>query len=285
MSVDSVIHDTGYQRYAGPRLGRGYAVASLLVHGLRTSYGLGRPAKAKIFPWSVAAIVAGMAVIFAAIRAQTGEVVTTYVGFVDGASTLAILFVAIVGPELLSRDLGSGVLPLYFTRAVAPRDYVLAKVAAMVGGVWLLLGAPQLIMFLAAAFGSDGMGEVWNEVVDLVLGLLFAGMQALVYGTLALLVASLTGKRAFAAGGIVAAFLVTLPITAVLAFMPSETTKTLASVANPAGIVQGAGNWIFSDLDSLDVGSYGPVYGLAAVALVAACILLLLARYRKVATR
>ena len=52
-----VIHDIGYQRYTGPRLGRGYAVRSLYAHGLRTAFGLGRSAKAKIFPWSVVGIV------------------------------------------------------------------------------------------------------------------------------------------------------------------------------------------------------------------------------------
>jgi ABC-2 type transport system permease protein len=46
-----VIHDIGYQRYTGPRLGRGYAIRSLYLHSLRTAFGLGRSAKAKIFPW------------------------------------------------------------------------------------------------------------------------------------------------------------------------------------------------------------------------------------------
>ena len=39
--TDSVIHDIGYQRYTGARLGRGYAVWSLYVHSLRTAFGLG----------------------------------------------------------------------------------------------------------------------------------------------------------------------------------------------------------------------------------------------------
>lgn len=45
-----VIHDIGYQRYTGPRLGRRHVFGALYLHGLRTAFGLGRSAKAKIFP-------------------------------------------------------------------------------------------------------------------------------------------------------------------------------------------------------------------------------------------
>ena len=52
-----------------------------------------------------------------AVRAQTGEAVLTLLGVPDhGASLLVILFCAVVAPELVSRDLRSGVLPLYFSR-------------------------------------------------------------------------------------------------------------------------------------------------------------------------
>ena len=58
LRVPSVIHDIGYQRYTGPRLGRGAVFGALYVHGLRAAFGLGRTAKAKIFPWLVVGIVA-----------------------------------------------------------------------------------------------------------------------------------------------------------------------------------------------------------------------------------
>jgi len=285
MSVDSVIHDIGYQRYTGPRLGRGYAFRSLFLHGLRTAYGLGRPAKAKIFPWSVATIVAAVAVVLTAIRAQTGEQVLSYVQYTEQMGLMAILYVAIVAPELVSRDLRSGVLPLYFTRALSATDYALAKLGALVCAVWLLLGGPQLIMFFGGAFGTDdGAKGVWNEFVDLLAGQVYAGIHAVVFASLALLVASLTGKRAFAAGGIVAAYLMTLPIVGILSVTDSQAARDLAGVVSPAGLVQGVGQWFF-DTDAIEVGDYGPVYGVVAVAFVAGCATLLLGRYRKVATR
>jgi ABC-2 type transport system permease protein len=285
MSVDSVIHDIGYQRYAGARLGRGYAFTSLYVHGLRTAYGLGRPVKAKLFPWAVAAIVGTVAVVFAAIRAQTGKPVVGYTGYAEQMGVLAILFVAIVAPELVSRDLRSGVLPLYFTRALSPRDYAMAKLLALISAVWLLLGVPQLVMFLGGAFDSGGIKGAWDEFVDLVPGLLYAGVHAIVFASLALLISSLTGKRAFAAGGVVAVFLMTAPITGLLMSFPGSDLRYVAGLFNPAGIVQGIGDWLFGGTDALEVNRYGPVYGLVGVALVAACAALLLARYRKVATR
>src|SRR5262249_56935632 len=68
-----VIHDIGYQRYDGPRLGRGYATGSLYVHSVRTAIGLGRSAQAKIFPWLVAGIVLVVGTLATAVRARLGR--------------------------------------------------------------------------------------------------------------------------------------------------------------------------------------------------------------------
>ncbi|RIV38573.1 ABC transporter permease [Micromonospora radicis] len=287
-----VIHDIGYQRYTGPRLGRRPVFGALYLHGVRTAFGLGRSAKAKIFPWLVVGIVLMVAVAATAMRAQFGQVVMTYAQFADAMSWLVIFFVAVVAPELVSRDLRSGVLPLYFSRPLPRSDYPVAKLLALVTALWLLLGAPQLLMFLGAAFTLDGLGAVWDELLDLLPGLLYAGMWAVIFASVGLLIASLTGKRAFAAGGIVAVFLMTTPIVGTLSILPSQTANQLAGVASPPTLVQGVGIWTMRDLlitdpDGVapDLGPYGPVYGLVAVALVAACVALLLARYRKVAAR
>ena len=205
MPESSVIHDIGYQRYTGPRLGRGAVFGAIYVHGLRAAYGLGRSAKAKIFPWLVVGIVTLVAVILAAVRAQTGLLPLNYIQFADAMSWLIIFFVAIVAPELVSRDMRSGVLPLYFSRPLRAADYIGAKVAAMVTAVWALLAVPQFIIFLGAAFTTkNGMSGVWNELGDLLPAWGYSLLWALVFTGIGLLIASLTGKRAFAAGGIVA---------------------------------------------------------------------------------
>ncbi|MEU8158426.1 ABC transporter permease [Micromonospora sp. NPDC048986] len=286
-----VIHDIGYQRYEGPRLGRRQVFGALYLHGLRTAFGLGRSAKAKIFPWLVVGIVALVAVALAAVRSQIGEPVATYAQFADAMSWLVIFFVAVVAPELVSRDLRSGVLPLYFSRPLPRSDYALAKLLALVTALWLLLGGPQLLMFLGAAFTTkQGMRGVWNELLDLLPGLLYAGLWAVVFASVGLLVASLTGKRAFAAGGVVAVFLMTTPIVGVLSILPSRAANELAGLASPSTLVQGVGIWSLGDLlvegdpGEMMIGGFGPVYALAAVLLVVGATALLLARYRKVAS-
>jgi ABC-2 type transport system permease protein len=286
MSEASVIHDIGYQRYAGPRLGRGPVFGALYVHGLRAAFGFGRTAKAKIFPWLVAGITVLVAVILAAVRSQTGVVALNYVQFADAMSWLVILFAAIVAPELVSRDLRAGVLPLYFSRPLRAGDYIGAKFAALVTAVWLLLGVPQLIMLLGAAFTTKtGMSGVWSELGDLLPGWAYSLLWALLFAAISLLIASLTGKRAFAAGGIVAVFLMTTPVVGVLSILPSHTAQQLAGLASPMTLISGVGTWLIHTPNSgIDIGEFGVVYAIEAVTLIAACLLLLLARYRKVAS-
>ncbi|MCW3844050.1 ABC transporter permease, partial [Micromonospora yasonensis] len=253
---------------------------------------LGRSAKAKIFPWLVMGIVLVVAAGLTAVRTQTGQVVMTYAQFADAMSWLVIFFVAVVGPELVSRDLLSGVLPLYFSRPLPRGDYALAKLGALVSALWLLLGAPQLVMFLGAAFTTkDGLHGVWTELGDLLPGLLYAALWAVVFASVGLLIASFTGKRAFAAGGIVAVFLMTAPIVGILSIMPSRTVNELAMLGSPTALIHAVGQYTLGDLlvpggqTEDQIGDFGPVYVAAAVLLVAGCVALLLLRYRKVAAR
>ena len=286
MPEPSVIHDIGYQRYTGPRLGRAAVFGALYVHGLRAAYGLGRSAKAKIFPWLVVGIVSLVAVILAAVRSQTGLLPLNYIQFADALSWLIIFFVAIVAPELVSRDMRSGVLPLYFSRPVRAADYIGAKAAAMATAVWVLLAAPQFIIFLGGAFTTKtGMSGVWDELGDLLPAWGYSVLWALVFTGIGLLIASLTGKRAFAAGGIVAVFLMTTPVFGVLSILPSSTAQDLAGLSSPMTLVSGVGQWLIDDANTgLNIGEFGPVYAIEAATLVATCLLLLLARYRRVAS-
>jgi ABC-2 type transport system permease protein len=284
MSEAGVIHDIGYQRYDGPRLGRFAMQQALYVHGLRAAFGLGRSAKAKIFPWLVFGIMLLVAVIVAAVRSVIGETILTYSAFAGQMSFLIIFFTAIVAPQLVSRDLRAGVLPLYFSRPLRAADYVSAKFAAMVTAVWLLLGVPQFIMFLGAAFTTkNGIKGVFNELGDLLPGWGYSLLWALTFAGIGLLVASFTGKQAFAAGGIVAVFLVTTPIVGVLSSLPSTTANQLAFLSSPMFLIAGVGQWMGGNFD-MELGRFGPIYGIEAVCLIAACLLILLARYRKVAS-
>lgn len=277
-----VIHDIGYQRYQGPRLGRSYAARSLYGHSLRTAYGLGRSAKAKIFPWLVVAILVAVAAVVAAIRAIIGQTVMGYDQFPDSVVLLVVLFCAVVAPELVSRDLHSGVLPLYFSRPLRRGDYAMAKLAALVSAVWLLLAGPQLLMFAAGAFTVDGPAEVWDELTDFAAGVAYSAVPALVFGSLALLVASLVSRRAVAAAIIVGVFIVTTPVVGFLNAVGGASAAQLSFLASPMTLVAGIRQFLFGGA-GMDIGDYGPVYAATAAALVVACTVLVLVRYRRVA--
>jgi ABC-2 type transport system permease protein len=277
-----VIHDIGYHRYEGPRLGRGYGARSLYTHSLRTAFGLGRGLKAKLFPWAVVGVVTMVAVILAAVTSQSGERASTYPEFVDIMGLLAMLFLAAVAPELVSRDLRSRVLALYFARPVRRSDYVYAKFAALVTAVFLLLAGPQLIMFLGLAFDAGSVGEFRRALTDLLGGWLYTAIFALVMSAVALVIASLSGRRAFAAGGIVAVFLVTVPVAGVLSVLGTGLISEMSGLVNPSWIVSGIGAWLFDHEAPIDIGSLGPLYAATAVVLVAACLAILQARYRRV---
>jgi len=291
MSESGVIHDIGYQRYTGPRLGRGYAVRSLYAHGLRTAFGLGRSGKSKIFPWFAAGIALLVAVIVTAVRAQAGRPVLSYVSYSDAVSILVVLFCAVIGPELVSRDLRSGVLPLYFSRPLTRADYALAKLGATVSAAWLLLAVPLTLMFLGGAFGAGGAKEIWTEFGRYAAGLGYAALFALLFGAIATLVGSLSSRRAVAAAIIAGFFLMTTAVSGVVSGIAFATDSTALQHAfgllSPATLLQGVRAWAFpdqpGDLEAVPIGNLGPVYGLVLVGAIALCTLLLLARYRKVA--
>ena len=96
-TTTGVIHDIGYQRYTGPRLGRRYAFRSLYTHGVRTAFGLGRSAKAKVFPWIIVGLMTMVAVIFVVVRSQTGQMPATYWEYPGPLTLLIILFVIAIG--------------------------------------------------------------------------------------------------------------------------------------------------------------------------------------------
>ena len=283
MSETGVIHDIGYRRYEGVRLGRGHIVRSLYAHSMRTAFGLGRGVKAKLFPWAVAGVVAAVAVVLAAINSRSPEPVSTYPEFVDSMSVPAILFLAAAAPELVSRDLRARVLTLYFARPVRRSDYVYAKLAALMSALFLVVAGPQLIIFAGAAFAADSVGEFRRDLTDLLGGWLYTGVFVVVTASLALLISSLTGRRMFAAAGVVGAFVVTIPMAAVIWELGGDSAvRQLSGLATPTWLVMGIGDWLLGVETHMAVKDLGPVYGAAGVALVAACVAILLERYRRV---
>ncbi|MBN1174474.1 MAG: ABC transporter permease [Micromonosporaceae bacterium] len=278
--ADSVIHDLGYQRYSGPRLGRRYAIRSLYWHSLRGAFGLGRGFKAKIFPWSLIAIFMLVAILVITGVALAGERLMSYAQFNDTLSVLTVLFVASVASEIISKDLGPGVLSLYFARPLRRGDYVAAKFAAVVSAIMLLLGVPQLLMFAGISFAlDDGIQGVGREAGKLVAGLAHASIHAAVIGSIGALAASLCRRRVFAAIAVVGAFLVPTPIAGILSISQGALGQ-LSSLASPLNALARLQLALFSH--STDADSYVWCYIVGVVAMAVCATVGLLLRYRRV---
>jgi ABC-2 type transport system permease protein len=132
-------------------------------------------------------------------------------------STFVILFCAAQGPELLGRDQRYGVLPLYFSRALARVDYALAKLGGMVAALLILIVLPYLVLFVGRVFVAetpvDGLATELPNVPPL---LAQTAVTAALLGSLSMAIAAHTPRRAYATVGIIAALLIPAIVVAVL---------------------------------------------------------------------
>jgi ABC-2 type transport system permease protein len=288
MPETGVIHDIGYQRYEGVRLGRWYATRSIYVHSVRTAFGIGRSAKAKMLPVGLFALACIASLILVVVSSQLPQPVVTYVGLVSTFSFAITAFVAIVAPELVSRDLRNTALPLYFSRPPHRTDYALAKLGALMTGAFVMFAGPLLVMFIGMAFSTkDGISGVMDQLGDLMPGIGAAVIHAVVVAAIALPLASLTGRRVFATGLIVGVFLLTAPISGALQNFSDGSGAQLAGLINPVSLLNGVDSWLFSSgnevADSMvGIGGYGPVYGAVALLLAVVGTAMVMWRYKKV---
>ena len=279
-----VIHDIGYRRYEGQRLGRGYAARSLFVHSVRSGYGLGRSAWAKVLPIGLLSVAAVASLVLVVVNTQLPVRVIDYVGIASTFTYGATVFVAVVAPELVSVDLRSNLLQLYLSRPLRRSDYALAKLAALAAAVFGLFAVPMLIMFAGMAFDTDdGFGGVLHELGGLCLGLLAAAVHAALLAAIALPLASLSGRRVFASGIIIAVFLLTAPVSGALRAFDTGALGAVAGVIDPSTLLAGVDQWLFG-ATSTWCGStvFGPVYGLVTLVLVVLGTACAVWRYRKV---
>jgi ABC-2 type transport system permease protein len=288
MPEAGVIHDIGYQHYNGPRLGRRHATWSIYVHSVRTAFGIGRNVKAKFLPVGMFALACMASLILVIVSSQLPAPVVTYVGIISTFSYAVTGFVAIVAPELVSRDLRNTSLPLYFSRPPHRTDYALAKLAALITAVFVMFAGPLLVMFIGMAFStSDGISGVFTQLGDLLPGIAAGLIHSIVIAAIAIPLASLTSRRVFATGLIVAIFLLTAPISGALQTFGQGSIEYLAGLVNPVSLLSGVDSWLFSNEVSDEmagVGSYGPVYGIIALLIAALGTFLVTYRYKKVKT-
>jgi ABC-2 type transport system permease protein len=295
--ADGVIHDIGYRSYAGTRLGRAAIVRALTWYSLRGAFGLGRGIKAKIVPVLAFAIMCLPAVINAAIMALSSEHTrqVSYDTYVPGLRILIVLlFIAAQAPELVSRDLRSHSLPLYFARPIRRIDYPAAKLAAFFLALLIMVDVPLLLLYLGTVTQVHGGSAVWTQTRELIPGLLLGVAWAAVLGGLGLLLASFTGRRAFATGAVAVFFFLTWTLAGLLTHIGegqmggpqghSQALAQLAGLISPFTVLDGFRQWLGGTTPGQipDPGHYGPAYGVMFAVFLIAGTWGLIARYRKV---
>jgi ABC-2 type transport system permease protein len=293
MTQGGVIHDLGYRHYDGPRLGRAAIIRALFWHSLRSAYGIGRGAKAKIVPILAFAIMCLPAVVNAVAVARGGGRVFPYDTYVFRLRALIlVIFVAAQAPELVSRDLRNHVLPLYLCRPMHRLDYPLAKFAAAAAACLALIEIPLLLLYLGTIVNASGGAAIWSQTRALIPGLLIGALWAAVFAAIGLALASLTGRRAYATGAIAVYFFLTWSLASILIGVtrggPTGAAAPLASrlagLISPVTVVDGVRQWLGGTTPSPvpPPGSAGVLYGLMVLVLLAASLGGLAARYRKV---
>ena len=124
-----VIHDLGYRGYDGPRLGRAQIVRALTWHSFRSAFGIGRGVKGKIVPVLAFIAMCLPALVNAFAVARGNQRLFGYDVYVPTLRVAVVtIFIAAQAPELVSRDLRSHVLPLYFCRPLRRGDYPAGQV-------------------------------------------------------------------------------------------------------------------------------------------------------------
>ena len=300
-----VIHDLGYQHYDGPRLGRAAIIRALYWHSLRSAFGIGRGAKAKIVPILAFGIMCLPAIANAvAVATPPGHArIVDYDTYTYALRTLVMLiFVAAQAPELVSRDLRSHVLPLYYSRPLRRLDYPLAKYAAFTAACLLLVEIPLIILYLGTIISVGGGSAVWDQTRALIPGLGVAALWAVLLAAIGLLLASFTGRRAYATGLIAIYFFLTWILANLLVNIASHGAQPppgpvhglvaasvplgarLPGLISPFTVLDGVRQWLggTSPGPIPNPGSVGVAYGLMFVLLLAASLGGLAVRYRKV---
>jgi ABC-2 type transport system permease protein len=287
------IYDLGYQHYAGPRLGRRAAFTALYADSLRACFGLSRPGRAKIVPIGLLALALVPAIIAVAVDALLagvpGGVVRNpirYDTYFGATFQIVVLFVAAQAPELLGRDQRHHVLALYFSRALKRHDYALAKLAALISALLLLLVLPQAVIFTGKILGGSDIAAAFGDNLSKVPAILLSSVAAaVVLASIALAIASFTPRRAYATAGIFAFFYITIAVAAIGHDAATGDLARYILLVAPTNVLVGLTAWGFATQPSapLDEAAIaGQVYLGAAVVMAVVAIVVLLRRYARI---
>ncbi len=229
--MTGAVYDRGYRPYEGQRGGRASGRRALVRATIRRALGLRRPWRQKVAPFVLLAIVSVPAIVNVGVKYLTRDTPASDIDFITyrdyvGVSNALLVFVALTAPDIVCPDRRQRVLPLIFARPLRGVDYVLAKVGAMAAILFAFSFLPQVVLFVGQMLVSDDgaltylrdNAEVMWQVPAAV------ALLALFYAVIGVAIASMTSRRIIAGASIVALFLVSSILSAVLVGPDDEAT-------------------------------------------------------------
>ncbi len=298
------IYDLGYRHYEGKRHGRWFAVWSLYVEGMRGVWGFGRPMTAKAAPFILTGLYALYALIQLAFSASFSQAISSgsmtaselasYSNYFGNVSFFIVLFLVAQAPELVCRDQRYHVLPLYFTRALGRLDYAFARLASLATSLFIALMVPMLLIFAGdVLMKPDTLQAISSEWPRALPAIPASALGAITLASLSLALASFSPRRAYAAIGLVAYFLL-MEIVPEVIFRVGERAgwgwADKLVLLRPTNVIAAATNWFCGV--TLQTGGPGEggipttlgadAYVLAALASIAVFTGILMLKYRRI---
>jgi ABC-2 type transport system permease protein len=270
------VFDIGYQRYTGVREEQSRARRAVFKDGVRAALGLGRGPRAKILPWFFISLMAAIALIMALIAGAAERMggpgaaerlnLPSHSDFYGIASIILFLFAALVAPELLCRDRSEGVIHLYLVRPLTGGAYVASRWAAFLVVTLATAWLPQIILFLGLSMGDSAPLEYLRKHWLDIPRFLAAGLAMAAYVTsLAMLTASFTKRRAYAAVFLVGLFAITTPFTVGLAQEVGGKTGQWISMFSLTNIPVHVNDVIFGEVSELTEDAPARAFGPAVL--------------------
>jgi ABC-2 type transport system permease protein len=223
-------------------------------------------------------------VVAVGVRVLAGDILDLYDydGYIWNVGALLPIFLAAQAPELVVNDIRHRVLPLYFSRPIRRIDYVVAKVTALAIGLLALTLVPVLLLFIGRVLSTDDLVAAVGDEVGAMPEIIGSGViHAVVLASIGLAICSLAGRRAYAAGAVLAVFL----IGGVISDSFSENGQDVAAFVSPLAILDGTRQWLFGGaVDGAPAATSElplALYGLAALILVLVSWAVLAIRYRR----
>jgi ABC-2 type transport system permease protein len=298
------IYDLGYRHYEGKRHGRWYAVWSLYVEGIRGVWGFGRPMTAKAAPFILAGLYSLYALIQLAFSASFSQAISsgdmtaaelaTYSNYFAAVSFFIVLFLVAQAPELVCRDQRYHVLPLYFTRALGRIDYALARLASLATSVFIALMVPMVLLFIGdVLMKPDTFKAIADEWPKALPAIPACALAALSLTSIALALASFSPRRAYAAIGLVAYFLLMEIVPAVIFRVGDRAGWDWADkvvLLRPTNVIAAATDWFCGVTPKTTGGGAGGMpatlgtdaYVLAVIASILVFTGVLMLKYRRI---